>query len=161
MHQFHHLDGCQAMGINSLSIFFFLGLVFFITFIPLNNLIIITIIIVITSQPYLFLCNKPISDTYQGEDVIPYCLITHLLTLRVIRDIAQLPWVYLNCFFTHLLSFKTVRNKEKSCRVNAHYIVAHFLRPKMMMDKSHRVWVVGHCLVGHLLPIILIRNILQ
>ena len=33
--------------------------------------------------------------------------------LKMVRDIIELLWVYLNCFIKHSLSFKIVRNKKK------------------------------------------------
>ena len=52
---------------------------------------------------------------------------THFLCFKVIRDIVQVPWVYLNCFNAHLLSLPVVGNKKKCSRPNMHYLVPHLL----------------------------------
>ena len=43
----------------------------------------------------------------------PHRIVTHILRLKVIRDIFQLPQAYFKGFDTHFLCFKTVRNKSQ------------------------------------------------
>ena len=90
-----------------------------------------------------------------------HCLVANFLCFKVIRDIAQLSWVYLSTFNTHLLGFKTVKNKKNCYRLDAHYHVAHLLRPKMIRNKYQHVWAAGHCLVANLLCFKTIRGICQ
>ena len=56
---------------------------------------------------------KTISSTRQKTWFHMHCFVAHLLH-QVIRDIAQLSWVYLNTFNTYLLNFKMVRNKKNA-----------------------------------------------
>ena len=102
--------GCQAIGRSSSL---FLGLTLFIPIVPVNNLIII-IIIVIMPYFYLPMCHKPIRKKPQRIRVFPYRIITHLLCLKVIRDIVQLPWVYFKGLDTHFLCFKMIRDKKNA-----------------------------------------------
>ena len=89
IHQFHHLDGCQAMDINYSFIFAFWALI---------------------PSVYSLLCYKPIWDKLQREEVISHHLIAHYLLLKMIRDIFQPPWVYFNNLGTHFLCLKTIRD---------------------------------------------------
>ena len=79
-----------------------------------------------------------LSQTNQGHiprrKGLPSLLYRIFLSFKTVRDIVQLPWVYLNPLNTHFLSFKTVRNKKKACRVDAHYLIAQLLRLKMPWD---------------------------
>ena len=90
--------------------FCFLGFPFLITILPLNNLIIVIPIIVIIPYIYLLLINKLVGEKLQGRRIIFYCLITHFLCFKVIREIVQLPWVYFKGLDTQFLCFKTIRN---------------------------------------------------
>ena len=90
----HHTIRMLGNGQELFYYFCFLGLPFLITIVPLNNLIIVIPIIVIIPYIYLLLSNKPVGEKLQGRRIIFYCLITHFLCFKVIREIVQLPWVY-------------------------------------------------------------------
>ena len=57
----------------------------------------------------------PLSQTNQGQTAkkksLFYCLSTHFLCLKIIRNIPQDVWKLSHCFITHFWRFKTVRNK--------------------------------------------------
>ena len=55
--------------------------------------------------------------------------------LKVIRDIPQHAWVFLNGFFTHALCFKVVRDPAKCFRHGMHYLVAHLLSYILIRNK--------------------------
>ena len=93
--------------------FCFLDLSFFITFIPLNKIIMAIPIIVIVPYIYLLLSKKPIRDKLQGRKVTPRCIITYFSCFKMIRDIPQLPWIYLSGTETHVLLLETVRHKKR------------------------------------------------
>ena len=99
--------------------FCFLSLPGLTTIVPLNNLIIVNIIVIIP-YIYLLLCYKPIRDKLQRKGVIPHCLITHFLCFKVIRDIFQLPWVNFSDLVADLLSFKMVRDLMKCIWYDTH-----------------------------------------
>ena len=83
---------------------------------------------------------------------------SHFLGLEVIKDIIQLPWVYLNCFNTHLLGFETVGDKIKCCRPNMWCLILHLLGLKMIWEKFQHVWPYARCLVAHLPRLKMIRD---
>ena len=60
----------------------FLGLPFFITFVPFNNLIMLCF--------YLLFCHKQIRDIVQQPWIHPHCLIVHFLCFKVNRSIPQI-----------------------------------------------------------------------
>ena len=53
------------------------------------------IFIVIMSCFYLLLCHKPIRNILQKKRAFVHYLITHFLCLKLITDMARLPWPYL------------------------------------------------------------------
>ena len=133
-HQSHHLDRCQAIGINSFFYLCFLSLSFLITFVALNKFIMIINI----PWPYLLFsknqsgtffsvygrratASSHISCDLKWSGIIlndhgwlhMHCNTTHLLRQETIRDRLQYPWIFFNGFSTHLLSFKVVRNKRE------------------------------------------------
>ena len=105
----------------------FLGFLFLITFLPLNNLI----------MPYFYLmfCHKPIRDIVQQPWIHVHCLIAHFLYFEVVGDIPKVRWICLNNFFTHVLCFKAVRNMVKCIGHRTHYLVAHLHGFQMIWDK--------------------------
>ena len=106
----HHTIRMLGNGQELFYYFCFLGFPFLITILPLNNLIIVIPIIVIIPYIYLLLINKLVGEKLQGRRIIFYCLITHFLCFKVIREIVQLPWVYFKGLDTQFLCFKTIRN---------------------------------------------------
>ena len=145
--QSHHLDGCQATGINLC----FLGLAFLMTIMPLNKFVIIAIVIVIITWFCLLFCNKPIGYIFQQPWPFLHCLITHILCFKGIRDIFQLPWVYFNFLNTLFLSFKMVRNIHQRAWPVAYCLVANLLRLKPMRNKFQCLWIITNSLFTHLL----------
>ena len=92
--------------------FCILSLAFFLPIVPPNHLIIIVNIIVIITHVYLLLCYKPKKDKMQRKEVIHHCIITHILHLKVIRQIFQKSWVFFNLFSFDILTGWTC---EKTC----------------------------------------------
>ena len=135
IHQSHHLDGCQAMGINSFFIEVFWAFTFSITIVALSKLIIIAVIIVIMPYFQLLLHHKVIRNILQRRRVITYCLITDLLGFKSVWDIFQQSWVFLNNPFTHLLGLEIVWYKFQSRWFSARCLVAHPFCLKMVRKK--------------------------
>ena len=72
-----------------------------------------------------------------GDCTLPRC--THLLCLKVIGDIFQKPYAFLNCFNTRLLYFKMIRyliypicHKPKNTHV---YIPLGWMRSKYALGQ--------------------------
>ena len=81
---------------------------FFIPILPLDKLIIIAVVIVIVPYVYLLLCYKPITDKLQRKEVIPHCIITHILRLKVIWPIFKQLWAFFNSFLTDFFRLKVI-----------------------------------------------------
>ena len=78
--------------------------------------------------------------------------------LKVIRDIFQHAWAFLNSFFTHVLCFIAFRDPSKCFRHFMHYLVAHLLGYILISDKC-QPWFVAHSLIAHFLCFEMVRNV--
>ena len=144
----------------------FLSLPLLIAIVPLNKLIIIEMVIIIP-WPYPLLCHKPIKETHQGERVSPHRIIIHLPGLKVIRNILQWLWIFLDCLAAHLLGPKAIRNRLQLLWIFFNGFFTHdcVLRRSGVKRNSievkwsnnplghniYRAWIHVYCSITHLL----------